>query len=291
MRYHLLAIATICVWGTTFVSTKVLLNHGLTPAAIFFLRFLLAYAGLVAIMRPKHWRCTSWRDEMLAALAGVTGGSAYFLTENTALQYAQAGNVSFIVCLAPLITAILAAAGRKEEKIPARLWAGSVVALVGVAFIIQGNDSSILGHNLLGNGLALSAATLWAFYQIITQPLAARYGTAMLSRKVFGYGLLSIAGFVAWELPQSDMPALAAPVVWGNLLFLGMVASLVCYLTWNKVVEKLGSVVSANYIYLNPLVTCLFSYIFLDEAFTFTMLCGGAAILAGIYWAVKPASH
>lgn len=34
LLYHLLAIATVCIWGTTFVSTKILLQAGLTPAAL-----------------------------------------------------------------------------------------------------------------------------------------------------------------------------------------------------------------------------------------------------------------
>lgn len=48
MIYHLLAFITISIWGTTFVSTKMLLTYGLTPAAIFFMRFAMAYIGMAA---------------------------------------------------------------------------------------------------------------------------------------------------------------------------------------------------------------------------------------------------
>lgn len=37
-KYHILAILTVAVWGTTFISTKVLINNGLTPHEIFFIR-------------------------------------------------------------------------------------------------------------------------------------------------------------------------------------------------------------------------------------------------------------
>lgn len=41
--YHLMAIITVVIWGTTFVSTKILIQHGLSPSDIFFYRFTLAY--------------------------------------------------------------------------------------------------------------------------------------------------------------------------------------------------------------------------------------------------------
>ena len=95
-RYHLAALFTVSVWGATFVSTKVLIAHGLTPAWIFFLRFALAYACILPLAPRRLW-LGSAADEALALAAGVTGGSLYFLTENIALQYAPASNVSLIV--------------------------------------------------------------------------------------------------------------------------------------------------------------------------------------------------
>lgn len=132
MIYHLLAFITISIWGTTFVSTKMLLTYGLTPAAIFFMRFAMAYIGMAAAQciqnrRTHHltthgsangsrWFCRSWQDELKMVVAGLAGGSVYFLTENTALQKAMAGNVSLIVCLAPLITALFARLFHLESK-------------------------------------------------------------------------------------------------------------------------------------------------------------------------------
>ena len=101
--WHLAAVLTMCVWGTTFISTKVLLLHGLTPAHIFLLRFAQAYVGIL-LVEHKRWLCRDWRDELHMLVLGVCGGSLYFLTENTALRHTLAGNVSLEVCMAPLIT-------------------------------------------------------------------------------------------------------------------------------------------------------------------------------------------
>ena len=294
--YHILAILTILVWGSTFVSTKVLLANGLTPSGIFVLRFTLAYIGLTLLHLyrqrkkkmtrtdvPPIWRCQSIKDELTMFASGLAGGSIYFLTENNALKYTLAGNVSLIVCLSPLITAILALCMRRNERAGVSLWTGSLIAFTGVAFIIYGSSQEGSSSNpILGNILALAGSTSWSVYQLIVSPMIQRYGTLMTTRKVFGYGLLTILPVFFYEHTWSA-EILSRPIVWGNLIFLGVVASLLCYLSWNKVVEKLGSIVSANYIYLDPLTTCFFSYLLLDEKLTPGIVIGGIAILFGLY--------
>ena len=62
--YHLMALAAVVLWGTTFVSTKKLLEAGVTPADIMFYRFLLAY-GVMWICSPRIRWPKNWRDELL----------------------------------------------------------------------------------------------------------------------------------------------------------------------------------------------------------------------------------
>ena len=108
--YHLLALAVVAVWGVTFVCTKTLISAGMHPAAIFAIRFILAYIGIWGICLAGKEKVRifsdSWKDESVFLFLGITGGSFYFLTENTALAYTQAANVAFLVCVAPVFTAI-----------------------------------------------------------------------------------------------------------------------------------------------------------------------------------------
>lgn len=296
MLYHLLALLTMAVWGTTFVSTKLLLKQGLTPADIFAIRFTMAYAGLVTVQALKRrnggqWFCRSLKDEALMAIAGMTGGSLYFLTENTALEMALAGNVSLIVCMAPLFTALFALFVHSEQKADARLWASSFIAFAGVSMITYGStEGGNASAPLQGNLLALGSAALWAVYQLVVRPLGRHYGTLMLTRKVFGYGVLTIIPFIIAG-DDTRWGAMGNPLVWGNLVYLSLIASLACYAVWNRVVEKLGPLVSANYIYLNPLVTCIASYIVLGETFTLKMMFGGLVIVVGLYFAISPRQY
>ena len=115
--YHFLALAVVAVWGVTFVCTKTLIGAGMHPAAIFFIRFSLAYVGIWILTLTGKGKtrlfCDNWKDELMCLFLGVTGGSLYFLTENTALAYTQAANVAFLVCVAPVFTAIFTLFGKK----------------------------------------------------------------------------------------------------------------------------------------------------------------------------------
>ena len=321
--YHLAALFCVTVWGATFVSTKVLIAHGLAPAEIFLLRFAMAYLGLLPFTLGRRTAGSSaagrekdaaglertaagqekaagndtgsparrglvdrLRDELLLAAAGLTGGSLYFLTENIALEYAPASNVSLIVCTAPVWTALLLNLVYRSERMTRRQTAGCALAFVGVVLVVL-NGRFVLHLSPRGDLLALSAALLWMLYSLVIKRLGDRLPVAYVTRKVFFYGIVTILPWFAWE--PFDLPAatLRHPAVWGNLLFLGVVASLLCYVLWNAAMTRLGAVRTTNYIYLNPLVTMLTAALVIDERITPAALCGAALILSGMWLAER----
>lgn len=283
--YHLIAILTVGIWGLTFISTKVLIEHGLSPQEIFLLRFLMAYLGIWFIS-PRKLFADNWKDELWLLWGGVTGGSFYFFTENTALEITLATNVAFIVCTAPLLTTILSLLIYKKEKATAGLVGGSLLALVGMALVVY-NGHFILKISPLGDFLTLLAAFSWAFYSLIMKKMSGRYRTTFITRKIFFYGILTILPAFILHPWQFSLSGLWQPAVWMNLLFLGVLASLVCFVVWNIILKQLGTVRASNYIYLNPLFTLIGSAVLLDEQFTVMSLMGAMLILGGVYWAGK----
>lgn len=283
--YHLIAILTVGIWGLTFISTKVLIEHGLSPQEIFLLRFLMAYLGIWFIS-PRKLFADNWKDELWLLWGGVTGGSFYFFTENTALEITLATNVAFIVCTAPLLTTILSLLIYKKEKATAGLVGGSLLALVGVALVVY-NGHFILKISPLGDFLTLLAAFSWAFYSLIMKKMSGCYRTTFITRKIFFYGILTILPAFILHPWQFSLSGLWQPAVWMNLLFLGVLASLVCFVVWNIILKQLGTVRASNYIYLNPLFTLIGSAVLLDEQFTVMSLMGAMLILGGVYWAGK----
>lgn len=263
MINHFLALLTVTIWGATFVSTKILINNGLSPNEIFFYRFLIAYAGIWIVSRKKLF-ADNWKDELLMACAGLFGGSLYFLTENSALGITQASNVAFLLCGTPILTTVLVKLFYREEKIGRMVYYGSVIALAGVALVVFDGATS-LKISPLGDLLTLAAALSWGFYSIVIRKLESRYDTVMISRKVFFYGLVTILPTFLYNPPHLRLLFSADAAVWFNLIFLAVMASLVCFVLWNMVVKHLGVVKSSNYLYLNPVITCITSAIVLGE--------------------------
>ena len=81
------------------------------------------------------------------------------------------------------------------------------------------------------------------------------------------------------------MEVLLRPEVLWNLLFLSVVASMLCYIMWNWVISKLGAVVATNWVYFNPITTIIFAWWLLHERITVWFLLGSALILIGMYLA------
>ncbi len=284
LTFHLLALLTVIIWGVTFVSTKVLISAGLTPTWIFICRFLIAYLCVMSISR-KPWFANSYLDELKMMGLGLTGGSLYFITENTALEYTLASNVSLIICAAPVLTLFLGAIFFKS-RISMKAIIGSIVAIVGVGMIVC-NGAFNLGINPLGDMLTLLAALFWSIYCILLTRMSKRYSNLFITRKVFFYGFTTALIFMLFEKKPTFIIGENRVAVILNLLFLGIVASFFCYLMWNQCVKILGPQTTANYIYFVPFVTILTSSLILQEPITIWMILGGVTIITGVYLTSK----
>lgn len=280
LKYHLVALVTAIIWSTTFVSTKTLLNHGLTPENIFLYRFAIAYLGLLAFSRNRMF-ANSRKDEFLLFIAGLTGGSLYFITENTALEYTYASNVSILITTTPLFTLAISAMVFRH-KLKKSMFLGSVIALGGVVLVVLNGTTSV---NIapVGDMLTIFAAVCWAAYSVIMKYLGDRdYPTLFMTRKVFFYGLVSILFYIPFSDFSLDLRTLTHSAVYGNILFLGVIASLVCFAVFNRVVEVIGPDKASNYIYLSPLGTMTTAVLFLNEPVTWTAVLGAAITIAGV---------
>ena len=288
--YHFVAFIIVAIWGSTFVFTKMLLLAGLSPAQIFTLRFIIAYVLLLGYSLSKRtFRLFSdnWRDELLMVVLGVTGGSVYFLAENAAMLFTTATNTSLIVCSCPLFAMLLfAVVYRHSEHIGKVQALGSLLACMGMAVVVL-NGHFVLHLSPLGDLLAFAACLCWAVYSLLMKPATEKYSTLFITRKVFFYGLLTIIPYYLIVPGFPTLDVLLRPDVLWNLLFLGVVASMICYVAWNWVISRLGAVVATNWVYFNPITTILFAWWLLHEQITIWFLLGTVFILVGMYLADK----
>ena len=284
--YHLVAFITVAIWGTTFVSTKVLMLNGLSPAQIFTLRFSIAYV-LMLCFNHRRLFCDSWKDEVKMALLGITGGSLYFLSENEAMNFTTTTNTSLIVCSCPLFATLLVwLVYRDSNRINGIQLLGSLLAFVGMVVVVL-NGRFVLHLSPVGDALAFTACMCWAIYSLLMKAVSGDYSAAFITRKVFFYGILTILPYYFFIPGFPSLEVFSRSQVIGNLLFLGCLASMVCFLTWNWCISKLGAVKATNWVYFNPITTMIFASWVLGEKITPYFLMGAACILVGMYVADK----
>lgn len=274
---YLCALFTILVWGSTFISSKKLLVF-YTPAQIMLTRFLLAYC-ILWLLRPRRLPLTL-RQEGAFLLLGLTGCSIYFYTENTALTYTLASNVSIIVAAAPIFTAVIAHFAGVERFRRNTLW-GFLIAFTGVVLVVC-NGTFVLKLNPRGDLLALCAALCWAVYSVLIRRTGGALDPILVTRRTLFWGLATALPLVLLEGAPFPAAPLLTPMVAGNFLFLGLIGSGLCYVLWNNAFRLLGIVSTNNFIYLGPFITIVTARIFLQEPISPLALLGAALITAGV---------
>lgn len=275
---------TVAVWGTTFISTKILLRE-FVPVEILFFRFIIAFLALSAVY-PHRMKVTDRKHELYFAAAGLSGVTLYFLSENMALTYNLASHVGVIISVAPFFTAILAKLFLKGEKLKPQFFVGFVVAIAGIS-LISFNGSFEMKLNPVGDILTITAALVWAVYSVIIKKIGEfHYNTIQSTRRVFFYGLVTMIPalfFLGFNWSPSGFARLTHPQNLMNILYLGFGASALCFVTWNWAVRVIGAIKTSAYIYMSPVITLITSVLILHEPLTGITIAGTVLTMAGLF--------
>ena len=161
---------------------------------------------------------------------------------------------------------------------------GSLIAILGVGFIILGNGEGLEIHPM-GDLLALCASLSWAIYSLVIKPLLPLYSGFYISRKLFFYGVLTSLPLLFMQQEPSHLGLLAdfnQPQYLLNFLFLVLLCSVAAYVIWNETMKILGPVTTNNYLYAQPLVTMIAGALWLAEPITLFGALGCALIIGGL---------
>ena len=280
---YILAATCVFFWGITFVCTKYLLRD-FTPLEILFYRFIAAYAGLW-ILRPKFEKIAA-RDNILFALAGFSGVILYQLFENIAINYTNASNVSVIVSICPLFTAIFSQIFLKEKHLSLWFIVGFVISITGITLVCL-NGSRSLEFNPKGDILALCSAICWGVYSVVISIINRKnYNQIAATRRIFFFAVLMMIPlmiFTDQKNISSNSIRFTNPLNITSLLFLGIIASGFCFAAWNKACKITGTVKISCSLYLIPIVTIIFAFFALGEQITILSAIGAVVTIAGLF--------
>ncbi len=278
---HLAALLTIVIWGTTFISTKILLVD-FQPVEILFFRFVMGFLVLL-VAYPKRLKTADYKQKLTFVAAGLCGICLYYLLENIALTFTLASNVGVIISVAPFFTAILAHLFMKsEEKLRTQFFVGFFVAMIGI--ILISFNGSKLKLNPMGDLLAVAAALVWACYSILTRKISSfGYPVILSTRRTFFYGILFMIPTLFFFNFQPNLSRFVNMTYLFNILYLGVGASALCFVTWNFAVKELGAVKTSVYIYMVPVITVVTSVLILHERLTLLAGAGTVLTLIGLF--------
>jgi drug/metabolite transporter (DMT)-like permease len=276
-------VFTIIIWGITFLATETLLND-FTPIEILFFRFGLSLIALFLVY-PKIFKWQGWKVELLCFLASLFGMSIYQSLENYAIQYANASMVSIIIATASFFTVIFSRIILKEKNIKINFYIGLIIGIVGISLVIlNGNALSI---EPLGDFIALLCSVLWGLYSVVVE-LINKYKLNMLqiTRRITMYGFLILIPMFFISGGKFDLVRFTKPenLIW--MIYLGILASAICFYTWNYSVDKLGPVPTSIGILVQPIVTVVVGVIWFNHKFTWVGIVGLAVTIIGLYVAL-----
>jgi drug/metabolite transporter (DMT)-like permease len=269
----LAAAGTVLLWASAFPAIAVAVRS-LGPAGLAVARLAVASAALALAAPLLGVRRPRARDLPLIALCGLAGMTGYQLLLNAGERVVPAGTASLLVATAPVYASLLAACFLGERP-GRRRWAGSGIALAGVAVIAVSHGLSFGASALL----VLAAAVLQAIFHTAQKPLLGRYTSVEVTAYAMWAGTVFIlpwTGSLVRALPHAGGGAIGAAV------FLGLAPSAIGFILWAHAMARMDVGRVTLSLYLVPAAAIVISLVWLGQIPGPVELAGGAIALGGV---------
>ncbi|MGX3010339.1 DMT family transporter [Helicobacter sp. 23-1044] len=272
---HALALGSVGIWSSLYVSVKILLE-AFNPLELLFLQSILGYVFLW-IMKPKRLKIPL-KNELYFALCGLFGITIYNLFLNLAMERTLASNVSVIITTAPLFAGIFSFCF-KLEKPYLNFFAGFALSIIGV-YLLSGG----VKIHILGDILAIISAAGWGAYAVlVAKVMNLKYDIFLTTRRILFWGIVFMIPSFLWLDFSPNFHALENPTIALNLFFVALFASALCFIMWNKATQLIGVVRTNIYVYLTPVFTIIASILILDERLGAVAFAGVVLVLFGVF--------
>lgn len=281
--YILLVVATF-IWGGNFVIGRAVSDQ-IPPYTLSFLRWLLAFC----ILFPFTWKKIkmeyhAWVKELpIIIILSITGIAGFNTLLYVALQYTTSINASFMNSSTPILISVLSV-WMLREGLEKQQVIGTILSFAGVLFIVSKGDFytlKTLSFNL-GDIIMIAAVLTWAFYSVLIKKYGKRLpggSTFILSILV---GVILLFPFSIWELYYKGASVHWTASSFSAILYVGVLASIVAFYSWNSAVIQIGPAKAANYLNLIPVFAATFAILFIDEKMAWYQLIGGAFVIIGV---------
>lgn len=282
---QLLLILATLLWGGNFVIGRAV-SGDIPPITLAFLRWIVAFLVFfpIAYQRTKkEWPALRqhWGAVIVLALTGV---AAFNTLVYIGLHYTTSINASLMNSSTPIIIYILSFIFLKERLTKFQLL-GTLLSLAGVLFIISGGSlQSLLSFSFnKGDLIVLVAVVCWSVYSLLIKKYAGKlpgYSTFLVT---IAFGAIMLLPFAVYEQLTSSQAIVWNASTIGAIFYVGIIASIVAFLSWNTGVVSLGANKAGIYLNFIPLFATIFAVLFLNEQLLLAQIIGGIAVIAGVF--------
>lgn len=259
---------------------------GFSPFAVGAWRMGFGAVVLVALALALHGRAffAVSRDLPKLLVASVLGVTANMLLYLEGLAHSSANEATLVMCLIPVFTFAIAAAVGQEKLRLARV-SGIGVALLGVSALFWAQDREIAHEHLLGNVLMACNALSYAAYFVWARPLLKKHPPLVVIAWVF---LLSVPAALWIAGRQEVLPPNAVAKHWWSLAFVLVFPTALSYLLNLYALARVPASTTSVFIYTQPIITVIASWIWLDEPPNAALLVAAALVFVGIWLVARP---
>jgi len=275
IKGYLALVAVTIFWGSSFVSSKLVLET-MPPMSLAFFRYLFAFITLFTffIIFEKDKKINKQDYKHLVLSSGI-GIFIYFIGEYNALNYISASTASIIVSLLPVFMLVTNFFVFKD-KITLFKVGVIVLTLIGVVMVVEADFRVMFNESLIGYSLMVMGVSAWVIYSLSTVKMRKNNSNIKVITYQSGFALLLFAQFAASNLNivnQLDFN------LWTNIIYLGVFASGLAFYLYVYSLKILGTLPVSIFGNTVPVVTVITGYIFLQETLTLIQLLGGSIIV------------
>ena len=277
--YIILAIQQLISGGTHIVAKVVVAD--VNPAALTFMRSIIASAGLLAVFwtrwGPLRIERRDWGRVALMGFLGISLNQFFYLY---GLRYTTAANGALLYAATPVFVLLLSHFFLKES-ISLRKTIGIVLAFTGIAIVIFERGVDLSSGYALGNVLILVAVLGWTLAMIVGKELIVRYGALRTTAAMMtaGAAIFTPFGlFATFQVPFNSLGILD----WTGILYLALGTSILGYLLWYHALGRIEASKVAVFANGQPVIAAILSLVFLDYTITGSFVTGSIITIAGI---------
>jgi drug/metabolite transporter (DMT)-like permease len=269
---------TLTLWASAFVAIRHL-GDDFSAGSMALGRLAVGalVLGAFAVSRRGLPR-PSWRQWRSIVVIGLLWYGVYMVALNEGERTVDAGTAAMLIQVSPVLVAVLASIFLSERFTP-QLAVGLALAFGGVAVIALSSPGDGGGSDLVGVGLCLLSAVVYAVSLVVQKPLVATMSALHVTWLACTVGAVACLVFSPTLVSElGDAPASS----WWWLVYLGVFPTAIAFTTFGFALNHMSASSLGVTTYLVPPITIVLGLVFLAEVPPALAYVGGVLALVGV---------